>query len=92
MIELASGFAFEIAAQDDGLAGKESFQSLGVVDSKYFGEAPLNLIRVLSGQNFAAKREVKFVHLARCIPCCFYRFLQRMYEVLQCFTSTATVE
>jgi hypothetical protein len=46
----------------------------------------------VAGQNLAAKREVKFIHPAPYIPCCFYSFLQEMYEVLRFITSGVMVE
>ena len=64
--------ALEIAPQDDGLAGKETLQSFGVVDGKHFAKAQLNPLRLLARQNFAFKREVEPVHPAPVIPCLFY--------------------
>jgi hypothetical protein len=71
LIVLAGFLTLEIASQDDDLATENTIQSLGVVNAKHLGEAQFDLSRRVASHDLAAKREVKFIHLAPDFPCSF---------------------
>jgi hypothetical protein len=77
VVQVSRVLAFEVAPQDDSLAAEEPRESDRVIDAKQVAELKLYLLHICAGKNFAAEREVKFIHLAPDIPCVFLWFLAR---------------